>query len=300
LPAKEKPDSAQIPLTATIATQGKTSSTYDLDRSVRTGAESTWSKRTRTIIACCAFIAIAAGSAALYFGSHSALRSLNAFWAPLVEEGGTITVCVGDLNYIFQAPPYNTLETHTTTDNLLNSNAGAALLRIGEILGSKGKLSTLRLADQTELSDLRQQPVILIGGMNNQWTQKILEPLRFRLTSKPGGINGNFLLLTDQKNASGTTWRVDLFAPPNSITRDYSLVTRMNDPLTGQPVVILCGLGPYGTAAASEFVSNPNYFSEFSRHAPKGWENRNIQIVLETTVIDRRVSVPRVIAEQVY
>lgn len=232
--------------------------------------------------------------------SQTAKRSLSAFWAPLMNEAGSITVCVGDLNYIFQAPPYNTLDTHTTTENLLNSNAGAALLRIGEILGSKGKSSTLRLADHTELSDLRQQPVILIGGMNNPWTQRILDPLRFRLTSKPGGINGNFLLLTDAKNLALTTWRVDLSAPPDSITRDYSLVTRMNDPLTGQPVVILCGLGPYGTAAASEFVSNPNYFSEFSKQAPKGWENRNIQIVLETTVVDRRVSVPRVVAEQVY
>jgi hypothetical protein len=267
------------------------------------GAALGWTGRTRAIVvATCAMMLLASAAvfAARYFTGHSAQRSLNAFWAPLMNEGGSITVCVGDLNYIFQAPPYNTLETHTSTDNLLNSNAGAALLRVGEILGSKGRQSTLRLADQTELSDLRQQPAILIGGMNNPWTQRILEPLRFRLTSKPGGINGNFLLLTDTKNAALTTWRVDLYAPPNSITRDYSLVTRMNDPLTGQPVVILCGLGPYGTAAASEFVSNPNYFFEFSKQAPKGWENRNIQIVLETTVVDRRVSVPRVVAEQVY
>jgi hypothetical protein len=275
---------------------------YDHDRTAHAGAASGRTGRRRTIIiATCATLlfAIAAVFAAQYYTGHSAQRSLNAFWAPLMNEGESITVCVGDLNYIFDAPPYNTLETHTSTDNLLNSNAGAALLRVGWILGSKGKMSTLRLADHTELSDLRQQPVILIGGMNNPWTQRILEPLRFRLTSKPGGINGNYLLVIDEKNAT-TTWRVDLFAPPNSITRDYSLVTRMNDPLTGQPVVILCGLGPYGTAAASEFVSNPNYFSEFSKHAPKGWENQNIQIVLETTVVDRRVSVPRVVAEQVY
>jgi hypothetical protein len=275
----------------------------DPNPSVHAGAALGWTRRTRAItVVTCALVllAIAAVFSAQYFTGHSAQRSLNAFWAPLMNEGVSITVCVGDLNYIFQAPPYNTLDTHTTTDNLLNSNAGAALLRVGEILGSKGRQSTLRLADHTELSDLRQQPAILIGGMNNPWTQRILEPLRFRLTSKPGGINGNFLLLTDTKNAASTIWRVDLYAPPNSITRDYSLVTRMNDPLTGQPVVILCGLGPYGTAAASEFVSNPNYFFEFSKQAPKGWENRNIQIVLETTVVDRRVSVPRVVAEQVY
>ena len=95
-------------------------------------------------------------------------------------------------------------------------------------------------------------------------------------------------------------WRVDMLAPVDSIPRDYSLVTRMNDPLTGEPIVILSGLGPYGTSAASEFVSNPDYFSQFSKQAPKGWESRNIQIVLETIVVNGRVSVPRVVAEQVY
>jgi hypothetical protein len=107
-------------------------------------------------------------------------------------------------------------------------------------------------------------------------------------------------LVTDDKNPNLTAWKIDLSAPVSSITRDYSLVTRLNDPLTGEPVVILCGLGPYGTAAASEFVSNATYFAEFVQHAPKDWETKNLQIVLETTVVDGRVSVPRVLAEQVF
>ena len=83
-----------------------------------------------------------------------------------------------------------------------------------------------------------------------------------------------------------------------SITRDYSLVTRLRDPLTGQPVVLLSGIGSYGNSAASEFVAKPAYFAQFSRTAPRGWEERTIQIVLETTVVDGKVSVPRVVAEQ--
>ncbi len=106
--------------------------------------------------------------------------------------------------------------------------------------------------------------------------------------------------MTDENNPAMSTWRIDLSAPVSSITRDYSLVTRINDPLTGEPVVVLCGLGPYGTAAARDFVSNPNYFSQFAKQAPKNWESRNIQIVLETTVVNGRPSVPRVVAEQVY
>ncbi len=264
---------------------------------------SSWSRRKSAILGSCLILLLVIGAifAAHSFEAQSGKRSLDAFWAPSMNGSDSITVCVGDLNYIFKAPPFsNELQLPESADNLLNPNAGAALLRVGSILGSRGKRSTLRLADITELNDLRQQPVIFIGGMNNPWTQRILAGLRFRLTNNPGGVGGDSSLVVDAKNPAMANWRIDLRAPLSSITRDYSLVTRMNDPLTGQQIIILCGLGPYGTAAASEFVSNPAYFSEFSKQAPKGWENQNIQIVLETTVVNGRVSVPRVVAEQVY
>ena len=251
-----------------------------------------------------ALIAVAAigTTLAIYFTrANSDQHMLEKFWAPLLNGSDSITVCVGDLNYFFKTPPVSDiLQLHPMADNLLNPNVGTALLRVGTILGARGKRSTLRLADLTELNDLRQQPVIFIGGMNNPWTQRILAGLRFRMTNKPGGIGGDYSLVVDQENPSKANWRVDIRAPLDSIDRDYSLITRMNDPLTGEPIVILSGLGPYGTSAASEFVSNPDYFSQFSKQAPKGWEDHNIQIVLAAKVVNGLVSVPRVVAEQIY
>lgn len=299
---KEKEDVVVLS-PGTSATEGTMIPAADLDQSGHAGAISVRSGKTNAMVAGCliALVAIAVLFAASYFKAHSAKRLLDAFWAPLMDQGDSITVCVGDLNYIFKTPPFSSVaQLHPTADNALNPNAGAALLRVGSILGSRGKHSTLRFADLTELNDLRQQPVIFIGGMNNQWTQRILAGLRFQLVARPGGINGDYGQVIDGKNPAMTAWRVDLFAPLSSITHDYSLVTRINDSLTGEPVVILCGIGPYGTAAASEFVSNPEYFSQFNKQAPRGWESRNIQIVLETTVVNGRVSVPRVVAEQVF
>lgn len=248
-----------------------------------------------------ALVLIGVMFAAHYFRTQAARRALDAFWGPVMNGGEGITVCVGDLNYFFKAPPVSSiLQLHPTADNLLNPNAGAALLRVGSLLGARGKRATLRLADLTELNDLRQQPVIFIGGMNNPWTQRILAGMRFRLKSTPNMPYGTDGILVDEKNPAAATWAVNLEAPLSAITEDYSLVTRMNDPLTGEPVVILCGLGPYGTAAASEFVSSSDYFSQFVAQAPTGWQSRNLQIVLETRVVDGRVSVPRVIAEQIY
>jgi hypothetical protein len=236
----------------------------------------------------------------LYFGqARSNNRELDKFWSPLINGNDSILVCAGDLNqFVTERPIENDNWEHfTRTRNHLDPNVGAALLRIGGILGSKGKRTTLRLADLTELSDLRQQPVIFVGGFNNQWTQRILANLRFRMVSAQ---DGSYAMIADQKDRSMKSWRIEYLAPVNSIDRDYSLVTRMDDPLTGQPVVLLSGLGSYGNSAASEFVSNPNYFSQFGKSAPKDWQNRTVQIVLETTVVNGRVSVPKVVAEQVY
>jgi hypothetical protein len=300
------PHNEHDPMAETEASKEKertTTSTASSPESIHEEIRPGWSWRTWAIIAGCAIALAAAGVAILgrNMEVQSETRSLDAFWAPLLSGSDSITVCVGDLNYFFKTPPVSEiLKLHPTADNLLNPNVGAALLRVGTILGARGKRSTLRLADLTELNDLRQQPVIFIGGMNNPWTLRILEGLRFRMTSKPGGIGGDYELVVDQENPAMANWRVDMLAPLDSIPRDYSLVTRMNDPLTGEPIVILSGLGPYGTSAASEFVSNPNYFSQFSKQAPRGWESHNIQIVLETRVVNGRVSVPRVVAEQIY
>lgn len=275
----------------------------DLDRTRSGQPKPARSWTTRALVAGCALALamVAVVTAAHYLRTQSASRSLDAFWAPVMNGGDAITVCVGDLNYLFADPPFkNVLQLHPNADNLLNPNAGAALLRVGSILGSRGKRSTLRFADLTELNDLRQQPIILIGGLNNQWTQRLLAGLRFQMANKPGGIGGLHSLIVDTKTPGMAGWSIDINAPLNSFTRDYSLITRMNDPLTGEPVVILCGLGPYGTSAASEFVSDPDYFSQFARQAPKGWQDHNFQIVLETQVVDGRVSVPRVVADQIY
>lgn len=225
--------------------------------------------------------------------------ALRAFWSPMFSENGNILVCAGDLNHLMKEPlvENDTWEHLTKTQNHLDANAGAALLQLGTVLGANGKGAELRLADSIQLSDLRQQPVIFVGGHNNKWTQHVLAGMRFQLRLAP---NSSFGWIADLKNPQQQGWGMDFGGPVNSITRDYSLVTRFDDPLIGQPVVLLSGLGSYGNSAASEFVSTPAYFAQFARSAPANWKKRPIQIVLETTVVDGRVSVPRVVAQQIY
>jgi hypothetical protein len=48
----------------------------------------------------------------------------------------------------------------------------------------------------------------------------------------------------------------------------------------------VAGIKSYGTQAAGEFVSSPEYLQKALQKAPPDWEGKNMQIVLETTVTD--------------
>lgn len=75
-------------------------------------------------------------------------------------------------------------------------------------------------------------------------------------------------------------------SPIGQIRKDYALITRRNSALTGLEDIIIAGLAPYGTTAASEFITNAQYFREFARQAPADWKNYDLQTRLSTDVIE--------------
>jgi hypothetical protein len=77
---------------------------------------------------------------------------------------------------------------------------------------------------------------------------------------------------------------------------DFAIVGRLIDSKTGQFTVTVAGIGPRGTQAAGEFVSSPRYLEEGLAHAPADWQNRNLEVLLQTTVTDSVAGPPHVIA----
>jgi len=65
-------------------------------------------------------------------------------------------------------------------------------------------------------------------------------------------------------------------------------------------VVIGAGITPFGTTAAAEFLTSPQHLDDVLRHGPPDWATRNIQIVLETRVIDGAAGPPHVLATHVW
>ncbi|NUQ28094.1 MAG: hypothetical protein HOQ35_06215 [Acidobacteriaceae bacterium] len=224
-------------------------------------------------------------------------RDLASFWKPLWNSENEILICAGTLNGIMHEPVVeNDTWNHVTrTRNHLDPNVGAALVSVSSLLGAQGKHPYMRIADTTTLPDLRRQPSILIGGFNNQWTVRVQSNMRYRISRLSPDASG----VVDTKNGDAPLGTFDFSAPVNSISKSYAIITRLNDPLTGQYVLSLAGLGSYGNSSAAEFVTTPAYFALFAKQAPKGWESHNVQVVIETSLVEGKTSPPKVIAFEV-
>jgi hypothetical protein len=61
-------------------------------------------------------------------------------------------------------------------------------------------------------------------------------------------------------------------------------------------VVVVAGMGKNGTLAAGEFVTNSRYLEMLASRAPKGWEHKNLQVVISTEVVNDNTGPPQILA----
>jgi hypothetical protein len=82
----------------------------------------------------------------------------------------------------------------------------------------------------------------------------------------------------------------------DDFAEDYAIVSRVLNSRTGTIVFTAAGVGHAGTRAAAEFLTNPQSIAAMTKSLPKGWEKKNVQIVLHTSVINQLPSAPDVVA----
>jgi hypothetical protein len=229
------------------------------------------------------------------------------FWQPLLRSHGSVLIAAGDVP---QGPPVPTPDgTDTPAPNPAGSSEPAvpfgdttAIARVAGVLASAGKDYVIRREDVSSFADLRQGPVVLVGAFNNVWSLRLSRDLRFSLAMDPVQ---RVLYIRDRQHPNSRAWQWSVAPHPeekertgNQTLHDYALISRILDSETGHEVVIIGGLYAYGTAAAGEFISNPQMTS-LPREIQLGPGQRRVQIVLETEVTDGTAGPPRVVATSV-
>jgi hypothetical protein len=82
------------------------------------------------------------------------------------------------------------------------------------------------------------------------------------------------------------------------VFEDWAIVGRFKDPTTENFVVVAAGVSVWGGVAAGEFITTPAYLEELARQAPRGWENKNVEAVIGTRVINGQSGPPRILATE--
>jgi hypothetical protein len=165
-----------------------------------------------------------------------------------------------------------------------------ALANVAGILRQNGRSYEVKEDTEASLTDIRSRSLILIGASNNVWTMRLVGPLRYRF------VKDTVIQIQDTKNPERSDWSIDFSKPFSQVTRDYAMVARFHDATTEGPVLVVAGVGPYGTEAASEFVASPAYLDQM----PADWENKDFEVILKSDVIDSKAGPPVMVTQTVW
>ncbi len=243
-----------------------------------------------------------------YHNDPPAPSNIDRFWAPVTSSLNATTFCLGEPAKNIDVGSINSMETTTPTNpkpeplyfrlhysgNLALADV-ITLTRTVAALASRRKAFRVVPASEATFGQLREGPFVLIGAFDNIWTLRVTQKLRFGFESKDG-----VALLVDRNSKTKTTWATAWDLPYQKLSRDYAIVARIHDKTTGQPVIIAAGISEEGTEAAGEILYNPEYLNSLLAKAPSDWEQKNMEAVIETQVIEGHPGPPNILAVETW
>jgi hypothetical protein len=224
-----------------------------------------------------------------YRSTHHA-SVVDDFWAPLTHDQRSVIICTGSV--VFAQDKYSGVITAGSNGNVdypfVSIQSASAIAQIDEAIERSGASTQLIASPWTTLTDLREHSIALIGAYNNQWTIRLLEPLRFHFLPDPQAR------IVDSLNPK-IGWERDESVPYSSAD-DYAIVARFRDPNIDGWVMALAGLGRNGTEAAAQFATSPHYLELLEQQLGSKFGNRNIEVVLKVGVINAKTGAPTILA----
>ncbi len=249
--------------------------------------------------------------------------TLDLFWGPLSATKQPVLICVpSPVSYamnsdLYQESPlahtgiYSTLAKRNATplqldpdtsikwkqitpltDFYVNKDDAYAAEELSTFLVREHRSPQLRLGSDYTYEDLRRSPAILVGAYNNPWMDRVMSDLPIAFRESDG------VLWIEDRTKPGQAWKASTDGRLGN--KDFALVARVLNSKTGQFLVIVSGVGMVGTKAAGGLVSNEADLAAALRGAPVGWEKKNMEVVLETDIVEESPSPPRAVGLRVW
>ena len=239
---------------------------------------------------------------------------MDQLWAPVLAKDGPITYCLPlsvkknspgkadtteeAIAHALDVSPFEPAGSQSSFidhellyENVVYSDV-LAMMRLGSMLEPRHLPDRVRTNLSTKLSDLREGPVILIGGLSNQWTLQEISNMRYRF----GGSAADGYYIRDSQDPANRQWSVYMQHKWVAVDRDYAIVARVHSKIIGSTVMVAAGVGMSGTAAAGEFLSDPAQVAELRRRLGPALRDRDFEVVLRTNVVDGIAGSPEILA----
>jgi hypothetical protein len=230
-------------------------------------------------------------------------QPVEKFWAPLEKSQATVLISLGESSR--KMPPAweaelpdnaMALYMQRMTNGPVPDITAANL--ISQHLANHGGKSEIRMATSTQFSDLRMVPAVLLGaGQASPWTMRLGSNLRYQFGVSDGGA---VHLIVDKSNPTSHDWRVDLRLPYDQVVADYALVTRQLNPSTGQWWVGIGGSTTLSTPETVHALLDPSAMKALEAQLPRGWEKKNLQFVIQFTLLNGNCGGMHVVATNVW
>lgn len=231
-------------------------------------------------------ILICLAAPVVYFPSMDLYRRASASDQPkyktMVERFNTILRLAPDASLQWK-------DMVPQTNSYVNKEDADAAAKLSALFDSIHKPSQIRIGDDFSFADLRNSPAVLVGAFNNRWALQMTANLGFSF------VDDNGVGKIEEQEHARRVWQFQA-GSDGQTNVDYALVSRLFDSKTGQLLIVAAGIGASITQAAGEFLSHEEYLAEGLASAPKGWQEKDLQVVLQTNITDGVAGPPRVLA----
>lgn len=258
-----------------------------------------------SLLVVCLLVLAGITALAWWHAHRNSDHALKTFWAPVLKSSGAVDIRFGDyIVYGLSSKLQNDISAHRPLLNVdanqivesknasISSGSLQTAINIFSLLERHGVSAQLQLPQDFQNSNSpAPQSIIYVGAFNNPWTMELNRNLRFAFVKR--GDNEWSIV---EQGQTGRIWS----ANPYQLSHDYALITRIYDQQHKQVLISVGAISQYGTQAAGKFLTDENSLGAFERIAPRGWEHKNLQIVLAMDISDNRVIDPRIIATNIW
>lgn len=274
------------------------------DRPVTAPPATSWKSRTRTFLIASVIVNVAFAFFVAEQGNIGTMMRgesmLQKFWAPLLQTGEPVLLCVGTRDGFPNGQTSGTAANMNPSnqDPLMRRVAMADVLtlaRVSAYIGSQRIPYRILNPASTTFTDLSSGPAVLIGAGNNAWARQLTDNLRFSITTadpnapenvRPTGIR-------DSQHPENHQWTTVQSLEP-AVYKEYGLISRLLNPRVEQVIVVIGSLGTHATEAAGEFVTDPAQLKKLEAFAPAGWGKKNVQVVISAEIVRGKAGPPKV------